>query len=138
MRNQLCKEEIMVDSVKAALERSMVMAAACSLESTLVLSSVAVVVIVFSFFFHVHCKNTVYRACAYIRVCKKGPPDPAFLLSFHNNPASRTCVKYLPNTVFFPNTTSRANILVNPASRVPVKSRVPSNKFCIFPSPHYI
>ena len=41
----------MVDSVKAALERSMVMAAACSLESTLVLSNVAVVVIVFSFFF---------------------------------------------------------------------------------------
>lgn len=35
---QLCKEEIIVDSVKAALERSMVMAAVCSLDSALVLN----------------------------------------------------------------------------------------------------
>ena len=47
-----------------------------------------------------------------------------------DNPATGTSVIFIiPNTIFFSNTTSRANILGNPACRVVVKSRIPSRNF---------
>ena len=36
---------------------------------------------------------------------------PAFPLLLHDNPASRNSVISIPNTIFFPNTASRAKIL---------------------------
>ena len=36
--------------------------------------------------------------------------------SSDDNPASRTSVVFIPNTIFFPNTLSRAKILVTPVS----------------------
>ena len=59
----------------------------------------------------------------------------AFLLLFHDNPANRTYVISTMNTVFFPNTTSCAKILAKHASRVTVKSRIPSRIFLVFPNP---
>ena len=36
--------------------------------------------------------------------------------SFDDNPASRTSVIFIPNTIFFPNALSRPKILVTPVS----------------------
>ena len=47
-------------------------------------------------------------------------PYSAFLLIFHENPASRTSVNDIPNIVFFPNPAS------DPAPSEAVKSRFPS------------
>ena len=49
-----------------------------------------------------------------------GNPNLAFLLLFHDNPASRTTVNDIPNIVFFPNPASDL------ASSEAVKSRFPS------------
>ena len=64
----------------------------------------------------------------------RGVPDPAFLLLFHDNPASWTSVISTPSTVFFPNTKSRAKALVNPASQVSVKS-FPKSCTVFWPNP---
>ena len=64
----------------------------------------------------------------------RGVPDPAFLLLFHDNPASWTSVISTPGTVFFPNTKSRAKALVNPASQVSVKS-FPKSCTVFWPNP---
>ena len=62
-------------------------------------------------------------ATLYTKVWKRrggGDPNLAFLLLFHENPASRTSVNDIPNIVFFPNPAS------DPASSEAVKSRFPS------------
>ena len=73
-----------------------------------------------------------------------GGRDPTFPLLFHNDPASRTTV-IDPYTflfripfVFFVNTTSCAKILANLASRVAVKSRIPSRNFAFSRISRYI
>lgn len=58
---------------------------------------------------------------------------PAFF--FHNDSSSRTSISSIPNTVCLSNTSSHAKIFPNPASRVVVKSRILSRKFCVFPNP---
>ena len=57
-----------------------------------------------------------FERTLFFRVCG-GPPDPAFSLLFHDNPARRTSVISTPNTVFFPKAASRAKISANPVSR---------------------
>ena len=54
---------------------------------------------------------------------------------FHNDSSSRTSISSIPNTVCLSNTSSHAKIFPNPASRVVVKSRILSRKFCVFPNP---
>ena len=56
-----------------------------------------------------------------------GSFDPGVRFLFHNIPASRNSVISIPNTIFFLNTTSRAN-LANPG-RVAVKSLISSRNF---------
>ena len=48
----------------------------------------------------------------------------------------RTSVISILKIVYFPSTASRANILVNVASRAAVKSRIPSRNFAFFRIPH--
>ena len=62
--------------------------------------------------------------------------DPAFRLFFHDKPASRNSVISIPNTIFFPNTASRANILANPTPRGR-SSPVFLRKFAFSWIPHY-
>ena len=69
------------------------------------------------------------------RVWKGGNPDPAFPLFFHDNPASRTFVISIPNTVLF----LSAKVLANTACWIAFKSRMPAGNFAFFPHPalHY-
>ena len=60
-----------------------------------------------------------------------GNRDPAFPLFFHDNPASRTFVISIPNTVLF----LSAKVLANTACWVAFKSRMLSRNFAFFPNP---
>ena len=67
-------------------------------------------------------------------------PGPAFPLLFQDNPASRPSLACIPNTVFFPNTASRATILANPDSPKAVRSHIPSRnlRYTFYRIPCYI
>ena len=62
--------------------------------------------------------------------------DPPFRFLFHNIPASRNSVISIPNTIFFLNTTSRANL--RNAGWVAVKSLILSRNFAFSKISRYI
>ena len=69
-----------------------------------------------------HCKDGSRRDGSMWPDCEDGLNNTKIALgitnigSFDDNPASRTSVIFIPNTIFFPNALSRAKILVTPVS----------------------
>ena len=82
------------------------------------------------------CFLSQYTSCAKILAKHASPVTVESLIP--SNPATRTSVIPTPNTLFFPNTASRAKILANPASRNVVKCRIPSRIFSFSRIPHCI